>query len=378
MSAAPIKLLGDGSELAAIMRRKAAVDPERIAGFMSGAIETRTARPRTQLLDSVQANGAFSGNSSGLDSCPNRGGGRFVRRRPQRSPDREKSIQRRRQFASTWPMPPVMAGRLTESQRAYARLIADEIAVRGVCDKTLDELAARGGMCRKTAKRAQQRLLELQWITVELRPVDGQKHKPNVIRIVSPEWKTWIEMGPRPRPIGGHSRPATENKFILKNLSKPLARYGAFGGALRERLAAHQPTRSLAEGALKRKSMAKLSRLKPIISKLPPRLPRAHADGTENARQRDIDAPWRKWYRTARWQQLRKHVLIRDGFTCQMCGRLEGDTSRLVCDHKQPHRGSETLFWDENNLQTLCKQPCHDKVKQGAESSTLMQRGVWD
>ncbi len=77
---------------------------------------------------------------------------------------------------------------------------------------------------------------------------------------------------------------------------------------------------------------------------------------------------WRSWYKTARWQKLRMSVLIRDRFTCQMagCGRIEPNTSLLVADHKIAHRGDEALFWDERNLQCLCK-TCHDKLKQKEE-----------
>lgn len=89
--------------------------------------------------------------------------------------------------------------------------------------------------------------------------------------------------------------------------------------------------------------------------------------------------PWKRWYNTARWQALRVKTFERDLFTCQMadCGRLEGNTSLLVCDHKLPHRGDERLFWDEANLQTLCKS-CHDTVKQAEEQGTLHMRGVWN
>jgi 5-methylcytosine-specific restriction endonuclease McrA len=73
------------------------------------------------------------------------------------------------------------------------------------------------------------------------------------------------------------------------------------------------------------------------------------------------------WYKTVRWQRLRWSILKRDGFTCQMCGRVNGKTSELVADHRTPHRGDEALFWDENNLWTLCKSPCHDKHKQRQE-----------
>lgn len=86
--------------------------------------------------------------------------------------------------------------------------------------------------------------------------------------------------------------------------------------------------------------------------------------------------PWRAWYKTARWRALRLKVFLRDLYTCQMCGRLEGDTSKLVCDHIKPHRGDERVFWDEANLQTLCK-ACHDTVKQAEEQGTKHMRGVW-
>lgn len=88
--------------------------------------------------------------------------------------------------------------------------------------------------------------------------------------------------------------------------------------------------------------------------------------------------PWKAWYKTARWQALRLKVFTRDLFTCQRpeCRRLEGNTSKLVCDHIEPHRGDERKFWDESNLQTLCK-ACHDRLKQAEEQASLHQRGVW-
>lgn len=177
-------------------------DAELIKGYASGTIATQPARQ--------VANRAMR-----------RFHGRFTKPRPQRSPDREKSIQRRRMLAATWPMPPVMAGMLTTSQVAYARIVADEVHRTGRCELTLDEIAARGGMSRKTAKRAQDRLAELQWINVEERPVTGRKHLSNVVRIMSREWVTWMTMGPKPRRIGGHSCPTTGNQFLY---SVPRAR----------------------------------------------------------------------------------------------------------------------------------------------------------
>jgi 5-methylcytosine-specific restriction protein A len=103
-----------------------------------------------------------------------------------------------------------------------------------------------------------------------------------------------------------------------------------------------------------------------------------------------------------RWQRLRIKIFVRDGFACRICKRCEtrnasvvtalmstgwlvdriADTlfgavsTRMVCDHDKPHRGSEARFWDETNLQCLCKS-CHDSRKQKDEQATIEQRGVW-
>ncbi|MBB5714763.1 HNH endonuclease [Sphingomonas aerophila] len=107
----------------------------------------------------------------------------------------------------------------------------------------------------------------------------------------------------------------------------------------------------------------RLASLKPSLGSLPP------VERSDDATRR-LNAPWRKWYGTARWQKLRLATWRRDLFTCQWpgCGRVTADTLQLVADHKIPHRGDERLFWDESNVQTLCK-PCHDSRKQRAENA---------
>jgi 5-methylcytosine-specific restriction protein A len=109
--------------------------------------------------------------------------------------------------------------------------------------------------------------------------------------------------------------------------------------------------------------MSRLSHLQPAIGSLAPRLARA----TDNHGHSRTAEPWRKWYSTAAWQALRLATFDRDGYRCQWkdCGRL-APAPRLVADHRTPHRGDPRLFWDPENLQTLCK-PCHDTRKQAAE-----------
>lgn len=120
--------------------------------------------------------------------------------------------------------------------------------------------------------------------------------------------------------------------------------------------------------------MGRLKQLPSRLNALAPRLAPAPIVGRnpnivlvdERSARRDAEQAWRKWYKTSRWQKLRWSILERDMFTCKRCGRIEGETSLLVADHFTPHRGDEQLFWDEGNLQCLCK-TCHDSAKQSEE-----------
>lgn len=114
--------------------------------------------------------------------------------------------------------------------------------------------------------------------------------------------------------------------------------------------------------------MAKLRTLKPLVSTMKPRLGYATGNERERDKHRVSAEPWRKWYRIARWSKLRMQIFVRDMFTCQICRRIEPNTSQLVCDHIEPHHGNEHLFWDDANLQCLCK-TCHDSAKQKQERS---------
>lgn len=109
--------------------------------------------------------------------------------------------------------------------------------------------------------------------------------------------------------------------------------------------------------------MARLKALRSTVAPLKAAINPLPTDGLDIQRDQSREAT-RSWYSLAKWRRLRWATFVRDGFICQMCGRLEGNPRSLVCDHKRPHRGSERLFWDADNLQTLCKSPCHDKHKQ--------------
>jgi 5-methylcytosine-specific restriction enzyme A len=123
--------------------------------------------------------------------------------------------------------------------------------------------------------------------------------------------------------------------------------------------------------------MGLLSRPTPRVGKIKPLLERL-PEPRPVEQKRNAAAPWRLWYKTKRWRELRLRVFVRDLFRCQCgCGESESDTSQLVADHKIPHRGDQRLFWDENNVETWRKS-CHDSKKQRAEQGSLHTRGIWD
>jgi hypothetical protein len=127
----------------------------------------------------------------------------FTPRRPQRSPDRQRSLLRRRQIASAGGMPPFLAAGFTVAEQSVLAIIAGEVRLHGTCDRSIDELVARSGTSRSTVQRAI-RAAGFAGLTVKQeRPRRGQKSETNVIRIVSKEWLAWIRRGP-PRQSAGN------------------------------------------------------------------------------------------------------------------------------------------------------------------------------
>lgn len=69
--------------------------------------------------------------------------------------------------------------------------------------------------------------------------------------------------------------------------------------------------------------------------------------------------PWIKWYKTANWHRLRIWQLKREPL-CRFCRSKGIITQGNDVDHIQDHKGDTELFFDKNNLQTLCRS-CHSK-----------------
>lgn len=76
------------------------------------------------------------------------------------------------------------------------------------------------------------------------------------------------------------------------------------------------------------------------------------------------DPASRRWYKTKRWQILRR-IILEQQPACNRCGH-QADT----VDHMTPHKGDVEVFFDPGNLQALCK-PCHDSWKARKENGRL-------
>lgn len=94
-------------------------------------------------------------------------------------------------------------------------------------------------------------------------------------------------------------------------------------------------------------------------------------------RQRDAEQPWRRWYKTAKWRELKERVHIRDRHRCKVTGvRCLGRhpaPDSPVADHivspgavwllTGSIEETARVFWDEANVRTVSK-TYHDGQRQ--------------
>lgn len=69
-------------------------------------------------------------------------------------------------------------------------------------------------------------------------------------------------------------------------------------------------------------------------------------------------SPAQRLYHTALWTAVRNAQLWREP-ECRACRRKGILRAAEVVDHIDPHHGDRAKFFDQHNLQSLCKS-CHD------------------
>ena len=80
-------------------------------------------------------------------------------------------------------------------------------------------------------------------------------------------------------------------------------------------------------------------------------------------------ADWHHLYDLKRWKATRLFQLGTHPMCC-LCEEAGKLTPACIVDHIVPHKGDVDLFFDPNNLQSLCKS-CHDGVKQKLERTGI-------
>src|SRR3954449_3490940 len=178
-------------------------------GLAAGAVADDDAQALAERLHARR--GVLRGEIKPVGTPPGRPS-IFPPRRLQRAPKRPVAITRRRHLAASGPIPPALACNFTVSELAVLRIIGDEVRQHGCCDRCVDELAARAGVCRRMVQNAIREAARVGLLTVEERRREGRRNLPNIIRIVSKEWTSWLARG------GRSSRPKADVSIGCKKI----------------------------------------------------------------------------------------------------------------------------------------------------------------
>lgn len=115
-------------------------------------------------------------------------------RTPPRSPDRQRSLERRRRIAASGALPPALACRFTVGELAALSVVAREIQRRGRCELPVDAIAAIAGVCRRTVQNATKAAAALGLVVLVERRRRGAPSLSNVISIADAGWRTWLRL----------------------------------------------------------------------------------------------------------------------------------------------------------------------------------------
>ncbi len=115
--------------------------------------------------------------------------------RPCRSPDRTRSIRRRRGLAASGAVPGTIAAHFTTGEIAALTVIARQCQRSRSCDWFMDRTAAIAGVSRTTVRNALRQAQALGLISVQERRLTAWRSDSNIIRVVSAEWLAWLGLG---------------------------------------------------------------------------------------------------------------------------------------------------------------------------------------
>src|SRR3954463_16198669 len=131
-------------------------------------------------------------------------------------------MERRRRWAASGCLPPALAARFTLAEQAALAVVAAEHRRGGDCRLTNQEIADVAGVSLTTVKNALRAARGLNLISIEERRLTAFRNAPNVVRIVSPEWRAWLRLGG-----GGKSVPRSPTQLKKPALAQRNRGYSA-------------------------------------------------------------------------------------------------------------------------------------------------------
>jgi hypothetical protein len=127
----------------------------------------------------------------------------------QRTPDKAKSIARRRRLAKHSPVPPGLVDRFTPCELAVIYIVVTEILLHGRCSLFIALIAARAGTCDTKVRDAIRKARDAGLLYRHERRRAGQKSQTNLVSVLNRQWGEWLRKVWNPR--HQKARPPTDD-----------------------------------------------------------------------------------------------------------------------------------------------------------------------
>jgi hypothetical protein len=135
-------------------------------------------------------------------------------------PRSSESLERRRRWVASGRLPPNLACQFTQGEAAVLAVAAAEIVKRGACALPIGAIAGLAGVSVTTVKNAMREARRLGLIQVEERRVSAFRNLPNVVRIISTDWKAWLRLNGG-QGGGGRLATGTDTKIYYSSSQRP-------------------------------------------------------------------------------------------------------------------------------------------------------------
>jgi hypothetical protein len=105
---------------------------------------------------------------------------------------RPASLERRRFLAGSGYLPAHIAQKFTLGQQAALAVVGQEVIARRSCTLPMDKIAALAGVSRTLVRSAFAEAKLRGLLTVDERRLSAWRSDTNVVRVVDPEWLSWL------------------------------------------------------------------------------------------------------------------------------------------------------------------------------------------